>query len=62
MNEVARLAKDEKDEQAKVGMIAAASKALEIAERNPSFSDRKIISQVMADLPSILSTVKEHSD
>lgn len=61
MNEVSRLAKSERDEQTKVGMIAAASKALEIAERNPDFSDRKVITQVMSDLPSIISTVKEHS-
>jgi hypothetical protein len=61
MNVVTKLAREQRDEQAKIGMIAAASKALEIAERNPDMTDRKIINQVMSDLPGILSTVREHS-
>lgn len=61
MNEVTRLAKQERDEQAKVGMIAAASKALKIAEREDGMTDRQIINQVMSELPEIIATVKQHS-
>lgn len=61
MNVVTKLIKEQKDEQTKIGMIAAASKALEIADRNPELTDRAIINQVMVELPGIMSTVKEHS-
>lgn len=61
MNDVSRFVREQRNEQTKIGMIAAASKAIEIAERNPEMSDRNVINQLMVELDSIIAVVRQHS-
>jgi hypothetical protein len=42
------------DENTKLLMVAAASKALEILRKNPRFNHRQVLSEVMQELDSII--------
>jgi hypothetical protein len=61
MNRVGRVISDERNELTKLGMIAAASKALSIAEKNPGLADKQIVNQVMAELPALISSIESQA-
>lgn len=50
----------EKDEETKLAMIAAASKSLDISERNPHMKDKEIIKRVIKELSSINREISKH--
>ncbi|MEK6935226.1 MAG: hypothetical protein AABW67_00405 [Nanoarchaeota archaeon] len=51
------------DENTKLLMVAAASKALEILRKNPRFNHRQVLSEVMQELDSIIEeTSKENKE
>lgn len=58
MNQVSRVISEERNEEVKLGMVAAASKALSIAEKNPSMTDKQVVNQVMEELPMIISSIE----
>lgn len=59
MNNLMDFIRVKKSEKTKLLMIAAASKALSIVERNPHLDDRMIIKMVMVDFPSMFEIVEE---
>ena len=57
--QISKMASVERDQKVKIGMIAAASKALSIIDQNPSYNERQVIGEVMKELPSIIETANE---
>ena len=60
INQISNFSSQEKSEETKLRMIAAASKALDIAERNPRLKDKEIIKQVSRELSSISQEINKH--
>ncbi|MEK6881597.1 MAG: hypothetical protein AABY22_18390 [Nanoarchaeota archaeon] len=59
MEQVSRMASVERDAKIKIGMIASASKALSILEKNPLYSEKQVLHEVMNELPKIMATAGE---
>jgi len=59
MQHISNIAKNTRNHQAKLGMIASASKALSIIEKNPRLTDKEVIKQVMEEIPNILQKIRE---
>lgn len=57
LKHIAKFVSVEADELTKIGMIASASKALEISERNPAMKEREIIKQVVNELDGIIQQI-----
>ncbi len=56
---ISRMAYSERDQKVKIGMMAAASKALSIIDRNPNYNERQVLREVMQELPGILALANE---
>lgn len=61
LSDISRFVSQEKKEETKLGMIAAASMSLDIADRNPNMKDREIIKTVIKELSSINEEISKHS-
>ena len=59
MKHVSRFIEATEDDGAKLGMIAASSRAVYILEREPNLTDKEIIKRVMKELPEIKSRIDE---
>ena len=46
-----------KDECTKMGMIAAATKAITMAEKQPSLQEKEIIRRVISSIPNMLENI-----
>jgi len=59
MQHISNMAKNIRNQQTKIGMVAAASKALSIIEIEPNLTDKEVMKKVMNELPNILDNMKE---
>jgi hypothetical protein len=60
LQHIANFVATERDEQTKIAMVAAASKAADMIENNPYLSEKETIRTIMQEIPSILMTVSEN--
>jgi hypothetical protein len=49
--------RSERDPEAKIGMIAAASKASEILEKFPNLKDKEILKIVISEMPEMINSI-----
>lgn len=59
LHHIFKFARIEKDKKTKMGMLAAASKTVQIFEKNPRLTEKEVIREVMKELPGILLTINE---
>ena len=62
LRHVSEIVRTEKDVDIKLGMIAAASKAVSLIEKNPSLKDREVIKIIMDSLPEIVQNISIGSE
>ena len=62
IREISKIARNEKNPEAKLLMIAAASTASELIEKDPRLTDKQIIQKVVYEsFPKLLKNVEENS-
>ena len=61
MQKISRMAENVRGEQAKLGMVVAASKTLQIMDREKGLKDKDIIKMVVAEFPNMLGTINKRS-
>ena len=62
LQHIANFISNERNKQAKIGMIVAASKAAELIEKNPYLSEKDAIRTIMAEIPNILMQIAEEKE
>jgi hydroxymethylpyrimidine/phosphomethylpyrimidine kinase len=58
MQHISNMAKNVRNQNAKIGMVAAASKTLLILEKEPNLTDKEVMKRVMEELPNILENIR----
>ena len=59
---ISKMTSSERDQKTKIGMIASATKTLSVIDKNPSYNERQVLSEVMRELPSIIERANEEFD
>jgi hypothetical protein len=57
MQHISDMVRKERNQHTQLGMIAAASKALTISEKEPRLKEREVMKRVMEQLPEILEKI-----